>query len=170
MVKPTLTSDILTAALQGLELQKGRIDEQIAEIRQMLGSRPAPAAKAAEEVSVEAPGTPRRRRKLSAAARKRIAEAQRKRWAAVRGDSEPVAKAVKAAAPQKQRKMSAAGRKRIAEAAKKRWAEFRKQKAGAAKAAPKKSAAKKAAKKGAKRGRKPAKVAEQPAAAETTEG
>ena len=66
--------------------------------------------------------------------------------------------------------MSAAGRKRIAEAAKKRWAEFRKQKAGAAKAAPKKSAAKKAAKKGAKRGRKPAKVVEQPAAAETTEG
>ena len=62
---------------------------------------------------------------MSAAGRKRIAEAQRKRWKAFHQAQEPAA--AKKAAPAA-RRMSAAGRKRIAEATKKRWAAFRKAK------------------------------------------
>jgi hypothetical protein len=72
---------LLEAALEGLELQKRRIDEQIREVRARLGGNRRSAAGAAGEAS---PKRGRRggRRTLSAEARKRIAEAQRKRWAA----------------------------------------------------------------------------------------
>jgi 16S rRNA G1207 methylase RsmC len=60
------------------------------------------------------------KRTMSAAARKRISLAQKKRWAATRKDSQPAA----AAAPAKHT-MSAAGRKRIAAAQKLRWAKLR---------------------------------------------
>jgi hypothetical protein len=53
-----------------------------------------------------------------------MAEAQRKRWAVIKGDRETPAKAVT-----KKRKLSAAGRKRIIEATKKRWDEYRAKKA-----------------------------------------
>jgi hypothetical protein len=62
---------------------------------------------------------------MSAAGRKRIAEAQLKRWKAFHRAQAPAA--AKKAAPAA-RRMSAAGRKRIAEATKKRWAAFRKAK------------------------------------------
>jgi hypothetical protein len=71
----------LAAALEGLELQKQRIDEQIRQVRAMLGRRgPAPAAATAQ------PATEKRTRKrvLSSAARERIAAAQKKRWAEFR--------------------------------------------------------------------------------------
>ena len=64
----------LEAALEGLELQKKRIEAQMAEIRSHLGKR-SPAA------DEEAAGS---RRKLSPEARKRIASAQKKRWAEYR--------------------------------------------------------------------------------------
>ena len=70
-----LTTEILTAAIDGLEIQKKRIDAQIAEIRQMLDGGPKPAAAASEPPS-------RGRRKISKAGRAAIAAAQRKRWAA----------------------------------------------------------------------------------------
>jgi len=72
---------LLEAALEGLELQKKRIDEQIREVRARLGGSRRSAPGAAGEAS---PRRGRRggRRTLSAEARKRIAEAQRKRWAA----------------------------------------------------------------------------------------
>ena len=83
--------EILEAALQGLESQRERLDEQIAEVRGLLGGRasrpakthsaPAPAAAAASE-------TPRKKRALSPEARKRIAAAQKKRWAAFRKSQE----------------------------------------------------------------------------------
>ena len=60
---------------------------------------------------------------MSAAGRKRIAEAQRKRWAAARQATNH--DAVAAAKPAKKRTMSAAARKRIADAQKKRWAAVR---------------------------------------------
>ncbi len=71
---------------------------------------------------------------MSASARRKIATAQKKRWAEYHKTGAP-AKATAAAkeAPAKKRKLSAAGRKRIIEATKKRWAEFRAQKAAAAK-------------------------------------
>ena len=61
---------------------------------------------------------------MSASARRRIAEAQRKRWAAVRK--------AKAAPTKPKHKLSAAGRKAIIDATKKRWAAIRAAKAKAA--------------------------------------
>ena len=119
-----LTPEIITAAIAGFEQQKVRIDSQIAELRAML-----PGA-SAETVASE--GRTRRRRGLSAAARKRIADAQKARWAKLRGGSGTTA----APAPKAKRKLSAAARARLAANLKK---------ARAAKAAKAKEAAKKAA-------------------------
>jgi len=70
-----LTGEILVAAIEGFEAQKRRIDGQIAELRQMLdGGRPKPA--------ITAEPQKRKRRKMSAAGRKAISEATKKRWAA----------------------------------------------------------------------------------------
>jgi hypothetical protein len=66
-----LTHEILIAAIEGFDAQKTRIDAKIAELRQMLNGGPT---------ATSAPA-PRKRRMMSAAARKRIGEAQRKRWA-----------------------------------------------------------------------------------------
>lgn len=78
-------SFLLEAALEGLELQRTRIEGQIEQIRARLGHAPAgrrgrPAKKAAE-APVRKTG---KRRQLSPEARKRIAAAQKKRWAAFR--------------------------------------------------------------------------------------
>jgi hypothetical protein len=70
---------ILEAALVGLELQKAEIDGKMAEIRQRLGDKRNDASAAAATESVV-----RRRKPMSAAARKRIGAATRKRWAALR--------------------------------------------------------------------------------------
>ena len=68
---------------------------------------------------------------MSAAARKRIADAQRKRWAAMReGSGQPAT----SHAVKPKRTISAAGRKAIIEATKKPWAAYRAQKAHAKKA------------------------------------
>jgi hypothetical protein len=122
-----LTAEILNAAIEGFESQKRRIDEQIAEIRQLMdGSR-------AESVGGSEPQKPQRRM-MSVAARKRMAEAQRKRWAASKGESE-----------KPKRKMSAAGRANIVAALKRRWAAKKAGSAASKKAAPKKAVVKKAA-------------------------
>jgi hypothetical protein len=69
-----LTTEILAAALEGFEVQKRRIDEQIAQLRQMLdGGR-----------SEQASETPKRKRKISAAGKRAIAAATKRRWAAFR--------------------------------------------------------------------------------------
>ncbi|MGD0615989.1 MAG: hypothetical protein ABSA69_11165 [Verrucomicrobiota bacterium] len=75
--------------------------------------------------STDGPAAPRKRRKMSASARARIAAAQRARWAKQSGAKPPKATA------KRRRKVSAAVRKRLAESAKARWAK--------AKAAGKKS-------------------------------
>ncbi|MEZ5353785.1 MAG: hypothetical protein R2762_14190 [Bryobacteraceae bacterium] len=76
---------ILAAALEGLELQKARIEEQIRTVKAMLGGKAPKAAAAEVSAPAEAPAAKaprkRRRNKLSAEARARIAEAQKKRWA-----------------------------------------------------------------------------------------
>ena len=103
-----MTHDIIEAAIDGLEARKQHIDTQIADLRAMLknaqSTRPDTAPK----------------RKFSAAARRRMREAQQRRWAAVKAQSTPAAKPAAKSKPK--RKLSAAGRKAISEAAKKRWA------------------------------------------------
>jgi hypothetical protein len=132
-----LTPETITAAVEGFEQQKLRIDAQIAELRQMLTGTPTATA--------ATPEGPRGKRRMSAAARKRIGDAQRKRWAESKKPSSP-------AAPKPKRRLSAAGKKAIVEATKKRWARVRAEAATAAKAAAKKApvkASRKAAKKAA---------------------
>ncbi len=83
---------LLTAALEGLEIQRQRIEEQIREVKAMLGQRgpgrPRASEAAAPPAVVDKKAKPRRKRKLSAEARKRIAEAQKQRWAAYRKAAE----------------------------------------------------------------------------------
>ena len=70
--------ELLSAALEGLELQKKRIEVQIAEIRGLLGKR-SRRTPAADVVSGDANPAAEGRR-LSPEARERIAAAQKKRW------------------------------------------------------------------------------------------
>src|SRR5713226_7758020 len=118
---PVVNKGILTAALEGLELQKQRIEQQVTQVRAMLGIRPrGRPRKSAPPAPAFSPQPASKRGTMSAAGRRRIALAQKKRWAAF--------KKGKTGKPGK-RTMSAAGRKRIAKASRKRWAEFRAQKA-----------------------------------------
>jgi peptidoglycan hydrolase CwlO-like protein len=82
----TPSKEILEAAVQGLEAQRQKLDEQIAEVRGLMGQRSgrAPKAHASERGNNSAEGGRRKKRVLSAEARKRIAAAQKKRWAAFR--------------------------------------------------------------------------------------
>jgi hypothetical protein len=110
-----LTPQIIAAAIEGFEGQKNRLDAQIAELKEMLKGRRTESA-AAEPLkrkrrriraaSAEAQQkswattkqrpslklvtleAPKRKRKLSAAGRKRIIEALKRRWALKRAESE----------------------------------------------------------------------------------
>jgi hypothetical protein len=64
----------IQAALIGLEAQRERTDEQIAQVKVMLGGR-------GKKVVGPTATSASKKRVLSAAARKRIAGVQRKRWA-----------------------------------------------------------------------------------------
>src|SRR5438046_993840 len=95
-----LTPEIMTAAIEGFELQKARLDIQIAELRQMRdGGRTETAA---------TPETAPRKRRISAAARRRMAAGQRKRWEAIKSASAPSAPAT-VEAPRAKRRISEEG-------------------------------------------------------------
>ena len=144
-----LTAEIIHAAIEGFESQKRRIDSQIDELRQLLNGGSA-------EAGAES-GTSARKRKISAAGRRRMAAAQKARWAKIRGEAEPASSLVAPKPARQKRKLSAAGRKAISEATKRRWALKR---AEAAKtSAPKKTPAKKSASKPNKKARKAPKAA-----------
>src|ERR1035438_6928734 len=109
MPTPKLNAEIIAAAIEGFESQKRRIDNQIGELRAILsgGSTEGTAT----------PEAPTRKRKVSAAARRRMAEGQRKRWAATKAES-----AARPEPAKPKRKISTAGRRAISEATKRRWA------------------------------------------------
>jgi hypothetical protein len=96
-------AEILEAALQGLETQKQKIDEQISQVRSLMGRRVGRPPKSAgssggstgggggatkKASGAGYSGGRRKKRVLSAEARKRIAAAQKKRWAAFRKTQE----------------------------------------------------------------------------------
>jgi hypothetical protein len=112
-------------ALVGYEQEKIRIEAQIADIHSRLGT-------ANPSFTVTA-GTAPKKRRLSAAARKRISAATTARWLAFRKQKAEAEKP-----PEKpKRKLSAAGLRAIREATAKRWAAYRKtQKAATKKKAP----------------------------------
>ena len=133
-----LTDEIITAAIEGFQAQKAKIDDKITELRTMLaGGDTEPA------VTPEAPAV--KRKKFSAAARKRMAEAQKLRYAKLKAESEP-ATPVTPEAPKAKRKISPEGLKKIIAATKKRW-RLQKAKAAEASAPATKAAVKKAARK-----------------------
>lgn len=137
------TAEILTAAIEGFEVQKARVDAQIADLRAMLDGGPARA--------ISTPEAPtRKRKKFSAAARRKMAMAQRARWAGIKGTSPATSKSAKP-----KRKLSKAGRAAIVAALKKRWAA----KKAAAKQSKKPAAKKAVAKKKLSPARKAALVA-----------
>lgn len=74
----------LQAALDSLERERGKIDDQIRAIRSVLGQPAAATTKSSDAEATSSAAGPvvrrRRRRKLSAEARSRIAAAQKKRW------------------------------------------------------------------------------------------
>ena len=126
-----LTPQLIEAALLGFEQQKRQIDVQMAELRQMLDGHHTDAADATSEAA------PHKRKKFSAASRRKMALAQKARWAKIKGES-----AQPAAPPAKKRKLSAQARARLVANLKK---------ARAAKALKAKAAAQKTAKKAATR-------------------
>ena len=121
---PTVTNEIIEAAIDGLEAKKLRIEAQLIELRHLLNGKTV----SAEPKNGSESSHPKTqvKRKLSPEAIERMRQGQQRRWAKARGESEPAAKTAPVAqsAPIKKpkRKLSAAGRKAIAEAQKKRWA------------------------------------------------
>lgn len=83
--------ELLTWALHGLEQEitttRQRLAELEAQARQLRTSTRGAAAPAAEAADT-AGATPRKKRKLSADARRRIAEAQKRRWAKAKAAKE----------------------------------------------------------------------------------
>lgn len=93
---------------------KEQIERLECRLKSILESSAAPAAASLVK---------RGPRKMSAAARARIAAAQKARWAKVKGKTTaPVAKAAEKPAPKKKGKLSAEGRAKIVAALKARWA------------------------------------------------
>lgn len=88
---------------------KAKIDRLQKQLSGILGS----------SANSQAEKLPRKRRKMSAAARKKISLAAKARWAKVKGKKQPV-KAVK-----QKRKISAAGIAKIRAAQKARWAKIK---------------------------------------------
>ena len=106
---------LLELALKGLEAERARIENEIAEIRGQLRGSTTPTGRGASV-------TPRRkRRKMSAEAKRRISEGMKRRYAELKSASEKP--------PMKQRQragLTAAGRKKLSEMMKARWAAKRK--------------------------------------------
>ena len=103
---------LLELALKGLEAERARIENEITEIRNQLNHRAT-----VETVEV---GMPRRRkrRKMSAAARKRISEGMKRRYAAMRQPGQNVQQGKQSQSGG----LTATGRKKLSEMMKARWA------------------------------------------------
>ena|SRR5689334_21782266 len=83
----SVNHDILHAALAGLEAQKQKIEHQIAQVHAIvhgIGVRLRTMAQGTAPMAEGRAGRKLGRGKMSAEGRKRIATAQKKRWAAIR--------------------------------------------------------------------------------------
>jgi hypothetical protein len=115
-------TELLKAALFGYQVQSERLEATIADLQAQLGHRGPGRPKATTDgIGQAAP----KKRTMSASARRRIALAQKKRWATYHQQQAEPVKPTK----RKKRKMSAEGKARIAAATKARWAAYREAKA-----------------------------------------
>jgi hypothetical protein len=105
--------DGFASIITQLERRKTAIDRALTALRDVEGiETPAPV--------VSAPEAPTGKRKqFSAASRRKMALAQKARWAKIKGESEPVPATPEP--PTAKRKISAEGLQRIIAATKKRW-------------------------------------------------
>jgi hypothetical protein len=148
-------TDSFANIIAQLEHQKTAIEKALAALRDISDSAPATPAPVKTATTREAPV---KRKKFSAAARKRMALAQKARYAKLKGESEPPTP-VTAEAPKVKRKISPEGLKRIIAATKKRWRLKRAEAAAQAQTpAVKKAAVKKAVKKTATKKAAPAPI------------
>ena len=109
MTTHKLTPEIINAAILGFEEQKRHISTQITELRAMLLGGPTEP--------VATPEAPKPKRKLSAAGRRAIATATKKRWAAfhaAKKKAEKPAMAKKAAPKKASRKVVKKATPRVA--------------------------------------------------------
>jgi hypothetical protein len=76
------TQRLLELALKGLEADRAKIDDEIAEIKSQINPKPtvAQGGQAATGVATQ----PKKKRRMSAAAKKKISEAMKRRYAAMR--------------------------------------------------------------------------------------
>ena len=111
-----------SAILKELRAERERIDQAISALESLDGTG---TLKATAPSAKPAPIKARGRRRMSLAARRKIAAAQRKRWAERNATNVLISQA----APKKssgRRTVSAASRRKMAEAQRKRWAAQRK--------------------------------------------
>jgi len=104
---------LIELALKGLEAERTKIDDEIVQIKSQVNPRPATTQSATAGSS-----TPPKKRTMSAAARKKISEAMKRRYAELNSGKRQTASS----------HLTAAGRKRLSDLMKKRWAEKRKAK------------------------------------------
>jgi hypothetical protein len=69
--------------LKGLEAERAKIEEEIADVRRQLNSEATARGKSTTDLVVSQPSTPTKRT-MSAAARKRIPEGMKRRYPALR--------------------------------------------------------------------------------------
>ena len=82
-----LSRAILEAAHRGLVQERLQIESQIHEIERFLGGKGQTSAKEIEPLASASADTKTKKRTMSPEARKRIADAQKKRWAVSRGEA-----------------------------------------------------------------------------------
>jgi hypothetical protein len=71
-------------ALKGLEAERAKVDAEIIQIKSQLNSGLRVATAMGAKTAGSASGLPRKRRKMSAEARKRISEGMKRRYAEMR--------------------------------------------------------------------------------------
>ena len=123
---------VLELALKGLEAERAKTDDEIVQIKSQLN----PRSTTAQTVTAVSPTAVRsKKRRMSAAARRRISEGMKRRYAEMRKAGQPShAESVGPNRSSSERqiggsRLTAAGRKRLSDLMKKRWADRRKGKA-----------------------------------------
>jgi hypothetical protein len=77
-----IDKEILAAALVGYEIERGKVEQRVSELRTSLGVRSPGRPKGNPTVVEVVSASAAAKREVSAAARKRMVAAQKRRWAA----------------------------------------------------------------------------------------
>jgi hypothetical protein len=112
-----IMTEVLSGIIDQLERQKTAIERALTALRQIEGIA-APAT--ATEIESPTAAATLTRRKFSAASRRKMALAQKARWARIKGEIEQPPPLM-TESPKPKRRISAEGMKRIIAATKKRW-------------------------------------------------